>query len=374
MQIGVITNPNSRKNRSRPHRAAELQGIIGNWGTVHQTQQPEDVKPVIREFLRNKARYWVSDGGDGALHWMLRFALEVLEEEEFAKAGATLPLALPTNGGSIDFVAHNVGIRGNAESILSTLRRKLESGQEIQEVEVDSMLIEGVQATPAGDIPIRTLGFAVAAGGIGQRFFEKLEEAGRHTSRNIVSIVAKTVASYPVAMSPLRRVPGMPALLRQFARDMFNPTKATVALDGETLPFDSCTGIHIASMSIDLGGVLRFFGKADVPGQLHAIVGAPSPLCIIMNIPRMHLGWKMVGKNLADCPCREMTMTANSAELLAPVIDGEFYKNIRQMTFKPGPRVRIPKVVGAPKQALKIPSLPFSIPRPRTAPRSALSN
>ena len=344
MQIGIITNPNSKKNKGKPNRAAVLQSIVGNLGEVHKTDSPESIKPILRDFLRQRAKFWVSDGGDGALHWMLRMGLEVLEEKEFR--GASLPLALPTNGGSIDFVAHNVGIRGDAESILASLRQALESGQEIEEVEVDSMLCEGIEATEDGDQPFRTLGFAAAAGGIGQRFFEKLFEAGQHRSQEIVSIIAKTVGSYPVAYSPLRHVPGMPKLFRQFARDMFRPTRCRCTLDGRLLPRTDLTGIHIASMSIDLGGVLRFFSQADVPGQLHCIVGTPSPLTIIMNIPRMHFGQRMVGDDIVDGPCRRMTMEATTDELLAPVIDGEYYPNLRSISFTVGPRIRIPKVVG----------------------------
>jgi len=348
MQIGVITNPNSKKNKGKPHRAAVLQSIIGEHGEVRQTRDPESIKPVLREFLRRKARFWVSDGGDGALHWMLRQGLEVLEEEEFAGQQLRFPLALPTNGGSIDFVAHNVGIRGDAESILATLRTALDEGREIEEVEVDSMLCEGVEVTPEGERPFRTLGFAAAAGGIGQRFFGKLFEAGDHTSSTIVSVVAKTVASYPVAMSPLRHVPGMPEVLRQFALDMFKPTDAVLTLDGKRFQRTDCTGIHIASMSIDLGGVFRFFSKADQPGLMHAIVGSPTPLQILMNIPRMHFGKEMRGDDLYDGPCREMTMEAAGEELLGPVIDGEYYPNVRRISFRIGPRVRIPKIVGRP--------------------------
>jgi len=345
MQIGVITNPNSKKNLRKPDRARVLQSIVGDLGQVVQTPSPEAIKPVLRDFLRRRARFWVSDGGDGALHWMLRMGLEVLEEDEFR--GHSLPLAMPTNGGSIDFVAHNVGLRGTAESLLAGLRTALESGQQIEEVEVDSMLCEGIRLDDEGrEVSFRTLGFAAAAGGIGQRFFEKLFEAGNHTSKTIVSIVVKTVTSYPVAMSPLSHVPGMPGVLRQFAKDMFRPTMARITLDGEALSRVDCTGIHVASMSIDLGGVFKFFNKADVPGQLHAIVGSPSPLCIIGNIPRAYLGKNMVGRDIYDGPCREMTMEAASDELLGPVIDGEYYPNVRSLTFKVGPRVRIPKVVG----------------------------
>jgi hypothetical protein len=111
------------------------------------------------------------------------------------------------------------------------------------------------------------------------------------------------------------------------------------------VPGDRFTGVHIASMSINLGNVLRFFGKADHPGLMNAIVGTPSPWGIIRNIPRMALGKEMRGRNVLDRPCREMIVEATSAELLAPIIDGEYYRDVKKLTFRVGPRVRIPKVV-----------------------------
>ena len=348
MEIGVITNPNSRKNRGKPNRAATLQDIVGDLGEVHQTDGTDSIKPILRQFLRNKARYWVSDGGDGALHWMLKVGLEVLEEEEFSRQGATLPLALPTNGGTIDFVAHNVGIKGNAESILTTLRRSLSSGQPIEQVEVDTMLAEGVEVTAQGDRAFRALGFASAAGGIGQRFFSKYYESKDPNAKTIVEVISKTILSLPVAKSPLRYLPGMPEMLKGYADHMFRPTPARVTLDGRELPMNKYTGIHVASMSINLGNVLRFFGEGDVPGRLHAIVGSPTPLEILQNMPRMYQGKQMKARRIYDGPCQGLTMEALDDELLAPVIDGEVYHDVRSITFKVGPRVRIPKVVGQP--------------------------
>ena len=43
-----------------------------------------------------------------------------------------------------------------------------------------------------------------------------------------------------------------------------------------------------------------------------------------------------------------LTIEALGNEHLAPVVDGEYYRNVRKVTFKIGPRVRIPKVVGRP--------------------------
>ena len=44
---------------------------------------------------------------------------------------------------------------------------------------------------------------------------------------------------------------------------------------------------------------------------------------------------------------REMVLEAVGSELMAPIIDGEFYRNVKSIQFRTGPRVRIPKVVAA---------------------------
>jgi diacylglycerol kinase family enzyme len=349
MQIGVITNPNSRKNKGRPDRARRLQSIVGNLGEVHATDSVEGIKPVLREFLRKKAQYWVADGGDGALHWMLRLGMEVLQEDEFVDQAATLPLTMPTNGGTIDFIANNVGIRGDAEGLLAAMRARIEAGARFAETEVDSMVIDGVEVTPDGDKPFRTYGFAVAAGGVGQRFFAKYYEDPDPNPRTIVKVVTNTVLSMPVMWTPLRNVRALEGFTR-YARDLlFTPTRAKVSVDGMVLPGDQFTGIHVASMSINLGGVLKFFGQADQPGVMNAIVGTPSPWSIVSNIPRMNRGEAMRGRNIMDRQCRDMTLTAVGDELLEPIIDGEYYKNLKSMTCRIGPRVRIPKVVARGK-------------------------
>jgi diacylglycerol kinase family enzyme len=348
MEIGVITNPNSRKNRNRPDRAERLQRIVGQMGEVHQTHTLESIKPVLREFLRKRARYWVADGGDGALHWMLRMGMEVLQEDEFAGQSVTLPMTLPTKGGTIDFVANNVGIEGDAEGILATLRKRLEKGATIEETEVDSMCIDGVQLVDGVEVPFRTYGFASAAGGVGQRFYAKYYADADPNPRTIVKVVANTVMSAPIAMTPLSKLPfGQWAT---YAKEVFAPTKCKVTLDGMVLPGTEFTGVHVASMSINLGNVLRFFGKADQPGLMNAIVGTPTAWGIIRNLPRMFGGQEMKGRDVLDRPCREMIMEANTSELLEPIIDGEYYRNVKKMVFRVGPRVRIPKVV-APKAA-----------------------
>jgi hypothetical protein len=345
MEIGVITNPNSRKNRNRPDRADRLRRIVGDIGEVHATDSIASIKPVLRDFLRKRARYWVADGGDGALHWMLRLGMEVLQEDEFTGQAFSLPMTLPTKGGTIDFVANNVGIRGDAEGILATLRKNVENNVRIEDTEVDSMVITGTQRVDGAEVPFRTYGFASAAGGVGQRFFSKYYDNRDPNPRTIVKIIANTMASAPIALSPLSRLPL--GSWSSYAKDVFEAAHCRVTIDGMRLPGDQFTGVHIASMSINLGNLLRFFGKADQPGLMNALVGTPSPWGIIRNLPRMARGAEMRGRNILDRSCREMAIEACGDELLAPIIDGEFYRDVVRMSFRLGPRVRIPKVVAA---------------------------
>ena len=52
---------------------------------------------------------------------------------------AQLPPLLPTNGGTIDFVARKVGIAGHAESIVAALIRELDRDRMPELVELDSL-------------------------------------------------------------------------------------------------------------------------------------------------------------------------------------------------------------------------------------------
>ena len=344
MQIGVITNPNSRKNKGRPNRVNDLERVLGNLGEVHQTQSVESIKPILRDFLRKKARFWVADGGDGALHWMLKAGQELFEEEEFKNGDYEFPLAVPTKGGTIDFVANNVGIQGSAEDILSALKSKLESGLPIEEIEVDSMLIEGIQQTNNGDAFFRTYGFAAAVGGIGQQFFTKYHESNDPNPKTIVKILGKAMAMLPLSISPFNKIKAIPKPLKQFANELFEPMAANVWLDGTKVEATEFSGVNIGSMSINLGGVFRLFSKADNNHQMQVILGSIGPMELLKNIPSMFLGGNINAEGIVDRPCMELKVESSGAKLLSPNIDGEFYEHVKEIVFRLGPRIRIPKI------------------------------
>ncbi len=128
MYLGVVVNPFALKNRGMPdNRSAALRRMVGPWGEVHETESVRDL-PGIVERLRPRASHLVSDGGDGALHWLIN---EMLVQESDPRQWPTF---VPTNGGSIDFVARKARIRGRADAILRTLSAAAQGGRRPPEV------------------------------------------------------------------------------------------------------------------------------------------------------------------------------------------------------------------------------------------------
>lgn len=341
MQIGVITNPNSRKNRLRARRRVELAEIVGDQGVVAETRTTQDLKPILRDFLRQGLTYWVADGGDGTLHWLLNEGRDVLREPEFATAGTPMPVAVPTNGGTIDFVAKKAGIRGDGAAILRDLTAHVEQGKKPGEVEVDTLSIR--MLTDFGT-RLDRIGFAIAAGGIGQRFFSHYYASKDPTNLTIVKVFALGIASLPFHYTAVGRLPGVPQSWGAYCQHLFRRTDAKVTIDGETLGWEDHTGIHAGSIDVNLGGAVRIFPRAAAPGHLHFMVGQASPVEMLANIPALVAGRNIHTKTIWDGVGQRMLVEATSEELMSPIVDGEVYRGIRRIELELGPTVRLPRI------------------------------
>jgi hypothetical protein len=124
MQVGVITNPNSKKNFRRPQRRRSLEQAVGHHGVVRETRSLEDLPRAIGELLDAGCQYYVCDGGDGTLHWVLNSLHDAVKARAAAGGSAELPVVVPTNGGTVDFVARKAGLKGDAGSSAARRSRR----------------------------------------------------------------------------------------------------------------------------------------------------------------------------------------------------------------------------------------------------------
>ena len=339
MAIGVLTNPNSGKNRKNPGRLADLERAVQGHGVVRQTQSLDELGAVIREFGELGCRYWVVDGGDGTLHWLLSTAQQLATNH----GDEPWPMVIPGNGGSIDFVAHKAGIRGQAPDIVRALVQALERGETPPMVELDTLHITGSH----GDESFERIGFATAIGGVAQRFFDKLYQRDRVDALGIVDVLAKASVGGVAGSAPRPLRERLVPSLQQYADDIFEPTRARVEVDGRALDFDSFSSLQVGSIDINLGGVVRTFRHAAEPGVMHAQALSSSRLGVVANLPNIVLGTRIWGRDVFDGPARELRAEAVGGSTLDPVIDGELCFGLDALQVRQGPRLRIPSVVCA---------------------------
>lgn len=336
-RIGILTNPNSGKNRRNPGRLDELRRAVGRRGVVRQTQDVADLQTVVAEFLDEGFGYWVCDGGDGTLHWLLTTGHRLAMERGLD----VLPYIVPANGGSIDFVAHKAGIRGRAADIVRTLVHLIDRGETAPIVMLDTLQFTG---TGTGDEPMQRIGFASAIGGVAQRFFDKLYRYDRIDAWTIAMVLARSAAGGVCSSTPAPvRHYFMPGLQR-YANEVFEPTRATVEVDGKRLAFDSFSSLQIGSIDISLGGVVRTFRHAANDGVLHAQALSTTRLGVVANLPNIVMGTPILGRNVYDGPIRELKARALPGYQLDPVIDGELLFGLSDLEVRQGPKMRVAAV------------------------------
>lgn len=347
--IGVITNPNSGKNRRHRGRRRELERALGSHGVVRETQSIEELGTVVDELLDAGCEYWVCDGGDGTLHWLLSVGhrrAKVRAElggDDVCGATLRLPKVAPANGGSIDFVAHKAGIRGGAPEIIRALVEHVRAGTHPPVVPLDTLHIAGDSVNGAGP-SLDQIGFAAAIGGVAQRFFDKLYQHKPVQAWRIVDVLARSAAG-GVASSAPRSLRGYLAPgLQTYAADVFEPARARVDVDGRPLAFDRFSSLQVGSIDISLGGVVRTFRHAAAPGVLHAQAISTTRLGVVANLPNIVMGTPIWGKNVFDGPANELCATALPGHQLDPVVDGELFRGLERLHITRGPRIEIPSV------------------------------
>jgi hypothetical protein len=324
MYVGAILNPLACKNRAgNDDRCARFRQIVGPWGEVHESRSLDDLAEIVAGLLP-RASHFVSDGGDGTLHWLINEVRSQVADPE------RWPVFVPSRAGTIDFVARKARVRGRTDSIVSALVDAAKSGQPPPEVRLDTLNIEG---RSVDGLSFQRIGFALAAGGVGCRFFDRYYEAPHPGPATIVKIIARTVRD--MAASTVR--PG-----RTSRPDMFRPTCAKVAIDGEEVPTRMHNALHAGAFDVNLGGVLRVFPQAREPGVLQFQAGEISPATIIAQLPSLVLGKPARADRLYDTVGREMTIAIEDGdEPLSPIIDGERFLGLDKLVVTIGRQVRI---------------------------------
>lgn len=329
MYLGVIVNPRARKNlAAQTDRSAELSRIVGPWGEVHETASIEELRRVI-EKLHPRVTHLVGDGGDGALHWLVNEIQHCVGDPE------QWPAFVPTNGGSVNAVARKAGVRGRADAIVRRLAAAAEKDQFPPEMWLDTLELDGATADGA---PFHRLCFGMAAGGVGNRFYDKYYANPDHGRAAVARVIGRTFGDYitnKVAPGHMDR--------ENWAAHLFAPTHARVVIDGEEVPTRTHRVLHAGAIDLRIGGPFRLFPRASEPGALHFQAGEIRPSSIVVQLPAALTYGRLRGSGVRDVNGKEMIIEADD-EPLSPIIDGERFDGIVRLVARAGPRIRVAPV------------------------------
>lgn len=348
MDVGVITNPNSKKNFRRPQRRRALEQAVGRYGAVVETRSLDELPRAIRALREGGCRFFVCDGGDGTLHWVLNSLFQDVKRHAPAGEEPQLPIVVPTNGGTVDFVARKAGLKGDADSIVRRLVGRLERGESIPTIAIDTCRLTGAPlAHPGADVSpaqgFDRIGLASALGGVAQAFFDRFyalpKERGALAIAGVIGAAAGSALVSTLA-PPLRRF--LPDEVRSYATEFFRPTRARVEVDGQALPFAEFASMQVGAIDINLAGVVRCFRHAREGGVLHFQALETSPMGVVANVPNIFLGTPILGRKVYDDRARSVRISAEDGEVLNPVIDGEQFFGLSRLELTLGPRVHVP--------------------------------
>lgn len=326
MYLGVIVNPLARRNVAAGDRATELRGIVGPWGEVRETASVEDLRAAVQQ-LFPRITHLVSDGGDGSLNWLINEVQRHVTEPE------RWPTFVPTNGGSVNAVARKARVRGRPEAILRALAAAAETDRPPPEMFLDTLALDGESADGA---PFHRLCFGLAAGGVGNRFYEKYYGNHTHGRADVVRVLARSFGDY-VSNKVVHS--GKP----NYATSLFAPTQARVVIDGEEVPTRTHRLLHAGAIDLHIGAGFRLFPKAEKPGALHFQAGNLRPSRIIVRFPAALRSATLRGDLIRDVNGHEMIIEAED-EPLSPIIDGERFVGIVKLAARAGPRIRVAQV------------------------------
>lgn len=305
--IGIIFNPHSRSNRRHPQRAERLGFIVGDKGSCHATQRPEDVEDLARHFKERQIEVLGISGGDGTIHTVLTTFLKVYGE-------TPLPQVALLRGGTMNNTATNLGIYGTPEQILSKLILSYHSG------------VLKTTALTLLDVNGRH-GFVFGMGVV-TRFLQEFEEINKgHVSP---AKAAMLLGRYMVSS----------LFNAKAARRLCQAVPVKIAVDGETLPFPSYAMFFAGTVESLCFQFRPMWRAREKSGQFHFMGISSTPRQLLSVFPRAWFKRPIKKPFVIDRVGKEMVLECEQPE--SYTIDGDFPEGlVQKIVVKAGPTIQV---------------------------------
>lgn len=303
--ILLFSNPRSGRNQRDPGLGSRLARLLPPSGLLLQPEGPEATVRALAGLRRDDVELVAVNGGDGTLAHVLTALCRAWDEE--------LPPIAILRGGTMNTVAHGIGLRGSPEQILA---RRLRPGPQ-PVVTRHLMRIQDGAGLPR-------YGFLFGNGVI-SNFLEVYYQYPRPGPRIGAWVLIRAMLSALVGGA--------------FARRLTRPTEIEVELDGQVWPLRRFMAVAAGTVD-DLGLGFRAFGRVvAAPGRLQALGFGCSAAALALRIPGTL--WARPWRHPAIIDQLGARLVLRGEEPIAYMVEGDFFRGGREVSVEVGPAVRL---------------------------------
>jgi diacylglycerol kinase family enzyme len=256
--IGVVNNPNSKKNIQHPQRMHKLGYILGEKGSARMTQSMDELEDCLEEFHDRKIDILAVNGGDGSLHITMTKLIEL-----YGKNGTQLPMLAILRGGTLNTVARSFKIKGRPEHTLYNIADRYGEGLPLNTQQANLLKVNDRYSFLFGNGLIANFMHTYYTGGKPSPF---------------------------LGVKTLFRGLGSAAAGTQLTKDWFKKVEAKVWVEGEELPLNRFTSILAATIP-DIGvGFKPFFRAFERLDSFHVLFYTCTPGQFAAELPNIYMG------------------------------------------------------------------------------------
>lgn len=310
-RVVVISNPYSGRNKRDPGLAARLRALLPDPGDLIEPADPEHSDALAAELLdRGDLGVLCVNGGDGTLAHVLSACARQAGERPLPPVGIL-------RGGTMNTVAHGIGLSGRPEQILRRILRR-QQGALAQPTTTRHLM-----RVRDGHGPDR-YGF-LFGNGLVSNFLEVYYEGGDASPLKAARVLARAVLGALTSSD--------------FTRQLTRRVEVKVTLDGHTWPARSFVSVTAGTVD-DMGlGFKPFWRVVQHPGKLQVIGFACSAPAIALRVPGTLFSRPWKHPDIHDHLGQRLLISGEGR--LAYMIEGDFHWGGQLIEVSVGPPVRL---------------------------------
>jgi diacylglycerol kinase (ATP) len=302
-RIGIVSNAHSRDNRLRRGAAERFSHLLGDRGEVAVTQSLAELDAAVARFRDAGVELFGIHGGDGTIHHTLTALIR-------GYGPRPLPRLLVLRGGTMNTLAHGLGIKGRQGEAAQLLARALEGNSAVTRRHV----------VKAGERYCLIFG-----NGIMYTFAKEYYDRGTPQPWTAAQLLSRVVGSAVVG-GPL-------------ARRLLAPWHARITSDGITWPTTQFLTIAVASVPEAGYGFAMLPHATDNLDGLAVTAVHTTPRELVAELPKMLLRRPLNPDRCTLATTQRLTLDA--ATPVGYTLDGDCYLDAARIEISAGPRVEI---------------------------------